>query len=192
MGHTDLFHCNDQNRCNQFLEKGQMIYSTEDGHWLGSGMYFWDSLANALFWKKEKDRKDPENTHIIVKSCVSLERCLDLTDDEMVKNVYETWEDLSEKIKSKCEEEKKHLGVILNYLFDDKAFAGLPISREFSIIKTIGEYERFEDPLFFYNTRKLPRPTNKHRIIYNVKNEDCILFSREVDTHDTRKKFGDF
>ncbi|MBK5201518.1 MAG: hypothetical protein JJE21_08315 [Spirochaetaceae bacterium] len=51
-------------------------------------MYFWDNLANAKFWKKEKIRKAedspyPEEYKIIIAK-ISCENLFDFTDTEMV------------------------------------------------------------------------------------------------------------
>lgn len=53
-----VYHCNDKQRCEKFLkEDNYLIWSEEDGIWLGSGMYFWDNLSNAKYWKGEKNEK---------------------------------------------------------------------------------------------------------------------------------------
>lgn len=50
-----LYHCNKQEECLKFLNKQDyLISSQEDGIWLGKGMYFWDNISNARFWKREK------------------------------------------------------------------------------------------------------------------------------------------
>ena len=52
------YHCNDLERTKKFVENKELIMTQEDGYWLGKGMYFWDNLSNAHYWKKEKERKD--------------------------------------------------------------------------------------------------------------------------------------
>ena len=57
-----VYHCNDIERCDIFLEKKDyMIESKEDGIWLGEGMYFWDNYSNANYWLHEKERKDTQD-----------------------------------------------------------------------------------------------------------------------------------
>ena len=50
------YHANDKEKCQKFVENSICIFS-EDTYWLGYGMYFWDTMSNAVYWKTEKFRK---------------------------------------------------------------------------------------------------------------------------------------
>lgn len=172
MNCLDLFHANDEKRCRQFLEEDDyLIISEEDGVWLGSGMYFWDNLGNAKYWRNEKTRKKFSCGKLsIVKANVSLEKCLDLTDDDVLDFVMRCWKILQSKTKGLTNIES---GFILNALFDRYILGDISFANDYEVLKGIAEYDRAESPLF--SNRKKPRMTNKHRIVYNVKKANCIL-----------------
>lgn len=54
---VDVYHANDRLKVENFLKTNELIIS-KDTNWLGSGMYFWDNLSNAKYWKNEKLRKN--------------------------------------------------------------------------------------------------------------------------------------
>lgn len=56
-----LYHSNDYERCNYFITKKELIYTKEDGIWLGEGMYFWDNENNANYWKSQKENWNKKN-----------------------------------------------------------------------------------------------------------------------------------
>ena len=45
---------NNINEVENFLKTNELIIS-KDTNWLGSGMYFWDNLSNAKYWKNCPD-----------------------------------------------------------------------------------------------------------------------------------------
>ena len=53
---VNVYHANDRLKVENFLETNELIIS-KDTNWLGKGMYFWDNLSNARYWKNEKLRK---------------------------------------------------------------------------------------------------------------------------------------
>ena len=57
---VNVYHTNDRLKIENFLETSELIIS-KDTNWLGSGMYFWDNLSNAKYWKNEKLRKRENN-----------------------------------------------------------------------------------------------------------------------------------
>lgn len=54
-----IFHCNSEIKCNEFIFQNKLLESKHpyDSLWLGRGMYFWDNLGNAKYWKRERNKK---------------------------------------------------------------------------------------------------------------------------------------
>ena len=55
-----VYHCNSEEKCNDFIIRKKLLESNHpyDSFWLGKGMYFWDNLGNAKYWRKEKLKKN--------------------------------------------------------------------------------------------------------------------------------------
>jgi len=93
------YHANEYQKCERFLS-GKFEVSN-DTDWLGTGMYFWDNLSNAKYWKREKVRKgDPphEEACKIVKARISCEHLLDLADTEIPAGFCRLWQGAKHKI----------------------------------------------------------------------------------------------
>ena len=86
----DVYHTNDRLKVKIFLKTNELIIS-KDTNWLGKGMYFWDNLLNAKYWKNEKLRKRETTDIKIIKGKIFLEKLLDLTDEETVKYIDDIW-----------------------------------------------------------------------------------------------------
>lgn len=170
-----LYHCNEKSKCFKFVNTdGYLITSKEDGIWLGEGMYFWDNLSNANFWKNEKIRKD--KAHIanfsIVCAKVDADKMLDLTDFNICNKISKMYESLSQKTGIELSITKQ-LGAKLNKLFEYfPAFA-----QEYHIIKVYGKYNKTpSNNLFSYDIHSYsPEPTLAIKCIYSIKNSKCIL-----------------
>ena len=117
-----VYHCNDKQRCEKFLkEDNYLIWSEEDGIWLGSGMYFWDNLSNAKYWKGEKKRKTHNRTPLsIVSAHIYIDNLLDLSDINTCNVVDDIWEAYCKTSKKPSQGVK--LGEKLNILFKDEDF----------------------------------------------------------------------
>lgn len=164
-----LYHCNDTVNCKKFVENDKcLIYKREGGIWLGSGMYFWDNLSNAEFWKREKIKKDSEKEYCIVQAGVFLDKLLDLTDLDVAKKMTELWERYVQVNNLKKEEK---LGTKLNILF--KTFN---LEKEYNVVKVYGKYYYTPDNgLWSYDMRSYsPEPVSNIKCIYSVKNVDAI------------------
>ena len=50
-----VYHCNSEEKCNDFIIRKKLLESNHpyDSFWLGKGMYFWDNLGNAKYWRKK-------------------------------------------------------------------------------------------------------------------------------------------
>lgn len=183
MNQLTLYHCNDKERCNQFLKhEMDLIESKEDGIWLGNGMYFWENLANAKYWRDQKEKKSRRLQYLIIKCLVCIDCCLDLTNQDVIDEVYEIWKEACQYVFG-CSFSLNHeFGFILNRLFSDEF--GCDFSSKYDIVKVLGQYGK-EHPMFENNKEKNKnnlskiRPTSAVKVIYSVKRKSCIL-SREV------------
>lgn len=169
-----LYHCNDRKRSMKFLSSDTyMIISQEDGKWLGQGMYFWDNLSNARYWKGEKRRKRPEEDFIIVRARVSMEKLLDLMDQDICESIWEIWNAWKKRAKIVSDENNIPLGKKLNVLYKM-----IPeFKNSYHVFKIYGKYNKTPpNNLFQYNLNsKLSEPTLAVKCIYNVKCNDAIL-----------------
>lgn len=167
-----LYHCNDLYRCNNFVNyKGFMIVSKEEGKWLGNGMYFWDNISNAMFWKEKKLRDNPYVSHSIIIANVFLDKLLDLTDLDVCTKMGVLWNTYVEKT-GIDKLENHELGFKLNILF--KTFD--IVNERYNVIKVYGKYNHTPDNKFWtYDlTRNYVEPISSVKCIYNVKSEDAI------------------
>jgi len=164
------YHTNDKTRCENFIKNSIGIFS-EDTHWLGYGMYFWDNKSNATYWKDEKFRKHKEiNVLWITQANIIIDEILDLTDIEVAKTFEKLWEDYSSK-KGFLQNENNEIpiGKKIDMLFDfyDE------LSNEYKVIKCYGQYKGIKDLNIFYRTNNC-KITNKVRVIYSVRDEKKI------------------
>lgn len=164
------YHCNDRERCIEFVSSGKLIWCQEDGEWLGAGMYFWDNAFNANgYWKVQKIRHAPHKKYITVTANILLDHLLDLTDWDMANKVAKVWESYC-KILHLAPDEP--LGKKLNFLFDHNS----KFSSNFFVLKIYGKYNRtFTNQLFGYNIHSCrTEPTLATKCIYSVRNANCI------------------
>ena len=166
------YHCNDLDRCREYVENTlHMITAVEDGAWLGTGMYFWDTISNAEYWKREKKKKDPHREYRIVKSHLDLTNVLDLTDSMTYRQLERLWKALSNRIGLDECPDSVPLGKKLNLLFEHTALSRFPL------VKVGAIYPKTPPCNFFgYDPMKnAPQPFPSFKIIYCVKNDGCIL-----------------
>ncbi|MCI8629250.1 MAG: hypothetical protein HFE57_07070 [Firmicutes bacterium] len=174
-----VYHCNDKQRCEKFLkEDNYLIWSEEDGIWLGSGMYFWDNLANAQYWKGQKKRKTNNRKPLsIVSAHIYIDNLLDLSDINTCNVVDDIWEAYCKTSKKPSQGVK--LGEKLNILFKDEDFK--KYFSKYTVIRIIGKYNYTPETSLFYYDIKSNRiePILSAKYIYNVKNSNCI-FNKEL------------
>lgn len=105
------YHANDKKRCEEFVkDPDYLIVDDGDTDYLGSGMYFWNHLADARYWQ-EKYNKDT-----IVNADIDLSAMLDLTDPDVLKHL----DNIMVLMKRSLDLKKAydiHLGKRMNYLF---------------------------------------------------------------------------
>lgn len=167
-----LYHCNDSKRCHKFVnDNTYMIVSTEDGIWLGTGMYFWDNQSNAKFWYKKKCKENPKEEYSIVQASVYMDHLLDLTDLDVCKSIEKLWCKYKEKAHI-SDSQDQPLGYKLNCLY--KYFSGF--ADIFWVIKVFGKYNYTpKNDLFSYDLRSnKAEPITTVKCIYNVRNINAI------------------
>ncbi|WP_051196022.1 hypothetical protein [Clostridium paraputrificum] len=170
------YHVNDKERCLKFISDKSYIIISDDRCWLGKGMYFWDNESNAIYWKKEKDRKNPGVENIIVNSNIYIndEILLDLTDEDVVNDLNDLWKAYCEKSGEKM---NQPLGLKLDKLFD--FFDEL---NELKVIKCIGDYDIDRKNINYFIQRKNfngPQVRGRLKTIYCIKDES-VAVNRKV------------
>ncbi|MBC3900979.1 hypothetical protein GH811_15285 [Acetobacterium malicum] len=182
------YHCNDIERCERFVhEKGYLIWSDEkvDEQWLGKGMYFWDNLSNANYWKNQKKKRNPDGDHRIVSAYVNLEKFLDLTDKQVYDGVERYWEMMYKKFDIQEDPEMIYIGEKLNYLFDYVEI----FKKKFKVIKINAKYSNQSEihkDLITKKTENRPRVTNQNKTIYSVKYKSSLKGISFVDESEER------
>lgn len=158
------YHTNDKNRSIKFINNLSCIFS-EDTHWLGYGMYFWDNLHNAVYWKTEKFRKHKKINEIwITKSNVLLDNILDLTDTTEAKNFELLWNDYANKKDyNTAQSNNIPIGEKIDRLFD---FYDL----KYLSIKCYGKYTKIRDLDLFNNTKGC-KITQRVKVIYSIRDK---------------------
>ena len=175
---VDVYHTNDRLKIEKFLQTNELIIS-KDTNWLGSGMYFWDNLSNAKYWKDEKLRKNETTDIKIIKGKIFLEKLLDLTDEETVKYIDDIWSFISKFSEiQKMKIEKAELGRKLDVIFD---FYKALSSQEFNynVIKCLGSYRKnLMESLDLFSESNL---ILSNKIIYSVKENSCMSKFEIID-----------
>ena len=170
----DVYHTNDRLKVKNFLKTNELIIS-KDTNWLGKGMYFWDNLSNAKYWKNEKLRKRETTDIKIIKGKIFLEKLLDLTDEETVKYIDDIWSFISKFSEiQKIKIEKAELGRKLDVIFD--FYKNIPGKEskilDYNVIKCLGSYRKnLMGSLDLFSESNL---TLSNKVIYSVKENICI------------------
>lgn len=166
-----LYHSNEKEKCALFLKGEQLILSknSKDDRWLGNGMYFWDNMGNACWWRKNQLKKNSASEYMIVAANVKLDEMLDLTDPEVYVSMERLWKQLCKKIKRNSD---IPLGSKLNFLFVDKGFCNM-----YALVKVYGKYNKTPDNgLFKFDCASTSaEPTIAVKCIYGIKDNRCIV-----------------
>mgnify|MGYP001642344618 FL=1 len=178
---VDVYHANDRLKVENFLKTNELIIS-KDTNWLGSGMYFWDNLSNAKYWKNEKLRKNETIDIKIIKGKIFLEKLLDLTDEETVKKIDKTWDIISKDSEIKKMEIKKiELGRKLDIIFDFYKNISERTSKifDYNVIKCLDNYRKnLMRNLDLFSESNL---ILSNKIIYSVKENSCMSKFEIID-----------
>ena len=168
------FHSNDAERCNRFLsDDTYIIECRSDTEFLGTGMYFWGTVTDARWWKKEKGKE------MVVSAVLGLNNVLDLTDQDVVRGVERAleridsskWFGRNDSRRRLAGSSKKAPGVCLDAVF--QAFKH-PFGK-FDVVKGRQLTTR-EEVDFLFNTKL----TTKAVDIYCVRNANPISEREEV------------
>ena len=164
------YHSNEKIKILNFVNKNIPIFS-DDTHWLGYGMYFWDNYNNSLYWKQEKERKNEKKIPVLIASAnvITESILLDLTDHGHVKFIDRIWNAHLEKLPAK---EKKlisnyPLGKRIDFLF--KTYPSL--EERYKAIKCFGRYKNNISKFDVICNNKI---TNGVKTIYCVRDENFI------------------
>ena len=164
-----LYHCNEEKTINCFIEEDELIFSehVQDDNWAGQGMYFWDNVGNALYWKKQKmSHVSPDENVLIAECMLFLDRdyFCDLTNFEEEKK----FEKMIEKMSSHQISTNESLGQKIDFLCSKFGY---------KVIKLFGDYPSTPQTDFL-NSRNV---TNRIKVIYCIK-RGCsdILKSRRL------------
>ena len=167
------YHTNDNNICEEFIKNQSfdLLVCQEDAHYLGRGVYFWDSISNAKYWKKRKESVNNEQIFSILSCNLLLDDLLDLTDQDAKKLIEELWTTLKS---GNTVGVADHIGEIIDYLFET-----LEEMQKFRILKMIAKYGY---PLY-KNKNKVFSGfyANDVRTIYCVKKEGVICGEIRVE-----------
>jgi hypothetical protein len=168
------FHANHYIKCDRFLEG--LFDQAEDTQWLGKGMYFWDNLSNAKFWKKQKIRKGPcrhPEAYKIVKAKISCKDIFDFTNDDertTFGNLL-TFATLGLSIKEKSKIERMGFGQKIDYVFS--YYSDL---ESCSVVKVHADYSENENNFELFGKSNL---VSTIKTIYSVR-KDSVISCREV------------
>lgn len=156
------YHTNSPEKCIDFLNKDCIIES-KDKYWLGNGMYFWDNHGNALYWAKQKKRKDCLAKVCIVKANIIIDQLLDLTDNDVIDTINDIWNNYCCRKRINSD---RPLGIKLNTLFDFFS----DFNDKYKVIKAVGYYKDHKLHNFFIDSNV----SSQIKTIYCVKSSNKI------------------
>lgn len=167
------YHANEHTKCSRFLE-GEFEVSL-DTDWLGTGMYFWDNLSNAKFWRREKVRKgDPPHIEAckIVQAKISCNDFFDFTDTDERDKFARLWIYAGFQLNRK-QKSGMGFGQIIDYVFNF-----YPDLTECPVVKVHADYSEHEQNSSLFGSTKL---ISTIKTIYSVRKESAIICREEVN-----------
>ena len=86
-----IFHTDKERNNEKFLKEKTLLEANNERIWLGAGMYFWDNISNAQYWKRVKKYHDKFSNYSIVRASLrcNLDDLLNLTDEDTVNELQE-------------------------------------------------------------------------------------------------------
>ncbi|WP_258115340.1 hypothetical protein [Levilactobacillus yiduensis] len=187
-----IYHSDIESRNNKFVS-GSFFQSDEDGKWCGKGMYFWDNIANAKYWKKRKESSNRDDSGVAISIARASLVCsqaelLDLTDVDVGKSLKVAGILFAKKYGITLNLHNN--GNVINFVHDAMTRENLNSEREelpyptiFSVVKMAGRYP--------YNTKGLiggndhggnfPAATTQIRMIYAVRDESLVQRRSIID-----------
>ncbi|KRK86336.1 hypothetical protein FC99_GL001665 [Levilactobacillus koreensis JCM 16448] len=166
-----LYHVDTISQNEKFIA-GAFWPSKEDGKWCGRGMYFWDNLANAEYWLRQKQRRHAEKfTIVLVALSCQNQDLLDMTDGDVSESLYLFAQHYAQT--SQAELDFDDNGAVINFVHDTLQLIGRDV---FSVVKMIGYYPKYRKGLIASNFRRsqYPQATASSRVIYAVRKTEMI------------------
>lgn len=178
------YHANDRERIDKFISLNIPIFSN-DTHWLGYGMYFWDNFSNAEYWKDQKFKKHSQICELaIIKVNIIIDEILDLTDLENAKLLDRLW---SKYVEKTGKNENIPLGKKIDILF------GLfpDLKRQYKVIKCFGKYkDELKNLEIFEDTRIMQGAKTIYCVRETKKIKNPVLY-KEYKKHEwTNESFN--
>lgn len=177
-----LYHVDTLERINDYINDEIFLDSKEDGDWLGSGMYFWDNIANSKYWfaKRVRDDSTLDYGTVKVQQKFKEDELLDLTDVEIMGKVLQCINLIEAMPEFKNINVREHIGTLLNVLYNITKKNSLIFGFKFSVIKGIGLYRRTrlahnDDRLIDVNFSRRPHLTHYMKTIYLFKHDECVI-----------------
>lgn len=159
-----VYHANTCEKCNDFIDKKSLIIHN-DREYLGRGMYFWDNLGNAEWWKRKKKKKTTSKICILSGRLFLQDPILDLTNRDEIRLIRDLWYKYCDK--NDIEHDKQPLGFILDILF--QAF---PELNEIKVIKANGDYSTHQKTNFLLKEGR--RIDDRTKALYCVKSQERL------------------
>lgn len=178
---SKLYHCNEKEKIETVMttKRYDILKSVNDRFWLGDGIYFWDNMGNAQYWKSERLRKNHQKEYDIACMLVCLDNKLDLTDSNVRIALEGTFEVLAEKEGNFA---TWGFGEKINYIMKKRQ----EIQEKYHVIVADGSYPNTKTYLFRQKFSKYPSLTVKTKRIYNVINKKAILTVLETEDDQMR------
>ncbi|MBE4726277.1 hypothetical protein [Leuconostoc citreum] len=182
-----VYHVDSENKITEYIQNNKFLDSQEDGDWLGSGMYFWDNVANSKYWQAIKIRHNPAKTYKTVKVQQTFEdnELLDLTDKEIMASTLQYASVLEGRGKSQSRDVTKHMGALLNTLYEVTAESPEIFGFSFSVIKGTGLYSKTvlsdnDNDLINTTLSKTPHLTHFMKTIYLFKHDNHAVIGSKI------------
>ncbi|WP_196606588.1 hypothetical protein [Pectinatus frisingensis] len=172
MSEIDAYHVNNEKKCSDFLssQESHLIVSN-DTIYLGSGMYFWDNIGNAHYWKRMRE-KNSRDVFLVLQCVLDIDALLDLTDPEISSKIDHLWDMFEKKSKSGHKKPLKNLAGKLDYLYE-----ACTTIKCFHVIRIIAEYDhKINDANIFCGKNYIAQNV---RVIYCVKN-NCAIKDKKL------------
>ena len=167
-----------------FLNRKTLLMARDERIWLGAGMYFWDNISNARYWKRQKSKKNKYEAFSIIGASLrcNLNDLLDLTDKNVVQELQE-YVNQCKKIYHKqtgreIDLDSMKSGEIVNFAYEcSKLFDN---GRSFQCVKGNGLYHsKSGDFISEQDYNKGVHLTSRSKTIYAVR-DNRFIFNCQV------------
>ncbi|KRK63822.1 hypothetical protein FC72_GL001059 [Companilactobacillus tucceti DSM 20183] len=173
-----VYHVNDRDIVEEFVNNNGFYNSHDHGEWAGSGMYFWDNISNAYYWKKQRENRGNDNSFLICKAKLMYndDSILDLTDKNTRIAFNNAWQMLENAYK-KCYG-KSAIGYVPASAKIDFIISEIMTDKE--IVKIIATYRpKSKSGNTIYVSKNYPSVDESAKVIICVR-ENTRLSSRQL------------